>query len=305
MAMYCFHPIMVKEWYEGSDGKKHQSSHRHLVPCGKCVACLSRRRNEWTYRCSVEQLHSDYTYFGTLTYDDKHCPVRIVDNVPYLVFNKDDVQKYIKRVRYFINKIDPDIKTSYYLVSEYGSNGKRPHYHFLFFVKNDKYLQRKKQIDMILRGCWQKGFVTFKPANDANIHYVTKYCIKNLEELPPGCIDPVFILVSKNPYIGSSHEETLERQTDLAPNYEPKVFIHGMPNAMPRIFRQKLNTGALHVENAVQCDFLSRSTEEAYARDYLKSHDSLDSGFTAYCWQRNLQFEKAAIKRQLKRNEKL
>lgn len=304
--MYCFHPILVRQWYEDKKGIKKQSKSYHQVPCGKCVACLARKRNEWTYRLSMEQQMSDYTFFATLTYDDKNCPVKIKDGKPYLVFSVSDVQKYMKRVRYFIDQIDKNIVTSYYLTSEYGGIGHRPHYHFLFYVKGDNYLRHKKQIDMILRNTWEKGFVTFKPANDANIHYVTKYCVKDLETMPSDCIDPVFILVSKRPYLGSSFEPTLEKQINFSPGYEAKVFIHGMPNAMPRIYRQKLGAAACRAKPSIYCDFLTGDTEQKYYSEWRRSHSYFSvPEFINFCWAKVKRVEKDATRRQLKRNEKL
>ena len=238
--MMCLHPISVREWYDPSitkyfktsngrlqaitcDLPKKQSKRYHLVPCGKCVACLSRRRNEWTYRLSKEQEMSDYTYFLTLTYDQANIPIRIQDNTPYFVFDKSHLQKYLKRVRYFMKELNPDLNCQYYAVSEYGSKGSRPHYHMLFYVKNDKYLRYKRQIEMILRETWNLGFTTIKAANPANIHYVTKYCVKSLDQVPPGCIDPVFVLASKKNYLGGSFESTLEKQ---AP--DSFVYMNGM-----------------------------------------------------------------------------
>ena len=112
--MNCLHPILVRDWSqrcinpnEPFEDKRNYISYRtnsySYKPCGKCVACLSRRRNDWTYRLTKEKEMSDYTYFLTLTYDQANIPIRIVDNTPYFVFDKTHVQKYLKRVRYFMN----------------------------------------------------------------------------------------------------------------------------------------------------------------------------------------------------------
>lgn len=302
--MYCLHPLSVRQWAEIGD-KKVKTNSYHLVPCGSCVACLSRKRNEWTYRLTKEKEYSDYTYFGTLTYDQQNIPIRIKDNIPYFVFNKKHLQDYLKRVRYFIGQISDGIKISYYVTSEYGGIGHRPHYHMILYVKNDSFLKHKKQIDMILRDCWQYGFVTFKAATPANIHYVTKYCVKDLEQTPVDCIDPVFILVSKQPYIGASHEPDLQIQCDMSGD-EPKVFNNGMPGAMPRIFRNKLGVSGLSVMMSdVDCR-LTHQQELSFMRDFAKTHSSFNvNEFHDYVGRRLYALEKAAERRQLKRNEKL
>ena len=48
---------------------------RLTVPCGKCAACLTNRRNDWAVRLKVEHQNADSAYFITLTYDEQHQPL--------------------------------------------------------------------------------------------------------------------------------------------------------------------------------------------------------------------------------------
>lgn len=248
---------------------------------------------------------SDYSFFVTLTYDQNNIPIRIKDDHPYFVFNKKHVQDYLKRVRYFMNQVSADLKLCYMCVSEYGSIGQRPHYHALIYVKNDKYMHHLKQMRMILRDCWQHGFVTIKAADDANIHYVTKYCVKDIDQVQSGCIDPVFILASKKPYLGYSFESTLERQINLS--LEPKVFNHGYAQAMPRIYRNKL--GSAGMPGQIMSDHDPRMTavlESSFRFAFMKSRSEFNQEeFIKFCDSRLKMIERAAIRRQLQRNEKL
>lgn len=59
----CFSPITV---YHNGD--------RYLVPCGKCDACRLSNANSWSFRVGDEILHSPYTIWFTLTYDNKYVP---------------------------------------------------------------------------------------------------------------------------------------------------------------------------------------------------------------------------------------
>lgn len=320
--MYCLHPISVRKWYDPSpehalttsSGKVHfvrcdmpkkQSSEYHLVPCGKCIACLSRRRNEWTYRLTQENNHSDYSFFGTLTYSDENIPqiCTIEGKKQYLTFYKLDVQRFIKRVRYFISKIAPEIKCTYFAVSEYGSVTHRPHYHYLFFVKNDKYHKQRKQIEKILRECWFYGFSVVAPPSPARIHYVTKYCLKGVDKKPDDCFEDVFTLCSKASYIGSGHYNTLESQADnSAP--DPVVFFNGNKQAMPRIYRNKL--GLAGMPNEMYDERLTMNQYNVMRARYLKSHSSFDQAdFAVWCNLKLKQYEQLARERQLKRQEKL
>lgn len=100
----------------------------------------------------------------------------ILKRIPTL--KKKDLQDYFKRVR----KSQPNLK--YYAVGEYGTKGKRPHYHAIVFnaeplVLLDKWstFDRKNQ-------CWtKKGRVQCDSVTANSIHYVTKYIINHE---PPG-----------------------------------------------------------------------------------------------------------------------
>lgn len=323
--MYCLHPISVRKWKEvvpyvkrlpSGEGfiekvvSKEKTNEYHFVPCGKCVACLSRRRNEFTYRLTQEQNYSDYSFFLTLTYDKDHIPIKLVEGKPYFVFDKKNVQDYLKRVRYYISQLNKDVKISYFLVSEYGKKTFRPHYHMLFFVKNDSFLKYKSSIEKVLQAQWTYGFFVTKPTNPANIHYCTKYCIKNLEELPEQCIDPVFTLGSKRPYLGAAAEGVIDRQFDDfegTTHRDPIVFNNGCKTAMPRIYRQKL--GLSGISAAMSAD--PRLTQEQYNKEYIKfrkargEENSSVRDFAKYLNQKFLIMERAAKQRQLNRSETL
>lgn len=298
--MRCFHPIAVRQWQ--GDEKKKQTNSYHLVPCGKCVACLARRRNDWTYRLQREHAGSSYSFFLTLTYNEDNIPVRISEGKPYYVFNKKHIQDYLKRVRYFISELDKNIIGRYYCVSEYGKKTLRPHYHMQFFVKNDNSCRFHKSICQILEKEWPYGYFTRRPTSDPNIHYVTKYCLKSLEQEDPRCIDRTFIMCSKRPYLGECAEENLEKQS-----FEfPVVFSKGYRQAMPRIYRQKLGFAGCNVPESAEDPRFSADSYTRMAEDFMRTHPGEDfRSFTNYVNERLRNFERDAIRRQQTRNEKL
>lgn len=309
--MYCFHPILVKQWKELPDGSHFRTNNFHYVPCGKCVACLSRKRNEMTYRLNQEQLYSSYSYFLTLTYDQENMPIKMQDNIPYFVFNKKHVQDYLKRCRYYMGEMNKDLKFSYFCVSEYGAHTHRPHYHMLVFVKNDKFLKYKNTIFQIMHSNWKHGFSVVKPTNQANIHYCTKYCLKNLEDLPNDCIDPVFSLSSKRPYLGAAAEEKLEFQYGrhvISDRMDPVVFNNGMRNVMPRIYRTKL--GLSGYGSAMSDDpRLTQDQFDEWYREFNQNNDIPEGvdkfeKFTIFCNKKFSLMERIARQRQLQRSEK-
>lgn len=93
-----------------------------LAPCGKCDSCRVRRNLELVSRLNFEADCHDYLpLFVTLTYRDEFLPV---DGV-----NKDDVQKFIKRLRNYF----PHNNIRYFVASEYGARRGRPHYHLIIY----------------------------------------------------------------------------------------------------------------------------------------------------------------------------
>ena len=138
------------------------------VPCGQCWQCQQARRDGFTVRSIFEFMQAQhlggFTLFLTLTYNDSH--LRMFRGVP--IFCKDDVQKYLKRVRiniqrYLEKRVGKDLARKivsnnirYMLSSENGEKRHRPHYHLLFFVETpniNKWIFRKIAIDT-----WDCGF---------------------------------------------------------------------------------------------------------------------------------------------------
>lgn len=167
--MRCYYPISLQE--QGVQ-----------VPCGKCIACLQKKRNDWSFRLMYEQHNALNSSFVTITYDQDNLPIleeqtgKIIRGIDFWneydegysyrpTLLKTDVQKFIKRVR----KYNPfDLK--YYLVGEYGENTKRPHYHAIIYNIDKDLLQEK----------WNKGFTRNDLVTQASIHYVTKYMISSM-----------------------------------------------------------------------------------------------------------------------------
>lgn len=208
--MNCFHPIKLY-LSDDSQAKRRACEYMPLewryasyiyVPCGKCAACLSRRKSEWTFRLANELSVSESAYFITLTYDDEHVPYKDYINEctgEYLsvpVVSKRDVQLFLKRLRFNIRPY----KIRYFIVSEYGKEHYRPHYHMIMFnYPHDLDRLLTKNIEE----SWQNGFVRIDPVNSARINYVCSYCLDN--STLPEYLDKNFMLSSRRPGIGSSY----------------------------------------------------------------------------------------------------
>lgn len=219
--MKCLSPISV------TDPRFGNPKIRVTVPCGKCYACLSRRRHDWTFRLKQELKVSTSAFFVTLTYDDEHLP-RNSDGVPIVV--KRDVQLFFKRLR---KAIYPK-KIRYFAVSEYGTKNIRPHYHVILFN-----FPIASNLDAVLHDCWTLGFVSVGDVNGASINYVCKYCLSysDVDQFP---VRP-FMLCSRRPAIGSNYctNDDIVRYHKLN-NNDFVVDDGGFKSVMPRYYRDKI-----------------------------------------------------------------
>lgn len=245
--MQCFHPIKISLSDEARS-KRIAATYMPLewrfathvyVPCGKCAACLSRRRIQWSLRLFNEVKGSESCYFITLTYDDEHLNYEFVnfdgEMVPVAMVCKRDVQLFLKRLR---KAIEP-FKIRYFLVSEYGPKTFRPHYHMLLF--NFPQLLKAK-LDEYLSNAWDLGFIRVDPVSDARINYVTSYCLDS-STLPP-YLDKNFMLCSRRPGLGSSYLDNDRVVNYHVANLDDKCILptHGkaVKVKMPRYYSDKL-----------------------------------------------------------------
>lgn len=157
--MRCQKPIDVSI-RSGSDvyhvnGKPVQTRSAFLVPCGKCLACKSRRKSEIVFRMDMERRYGHlmqdgsirrykYAFFITLTYADRFLPrfvptcldfrtgeVLGYEEVPQEhtgLLNPLHLKECIKRLRRYY-----DLDCKMFACGEYGDDGSRPHYHLIFY----------------------------------------------------------------------------------------------------------------------------------------------------------------------------
>ncbi len=171
-----------------------------VIPCGKCIECMSAKRSSLSYECYRESLGNSLVHFVTLTYRNDMLPIASVETYltsetsrhvyseafikcrmgdlrkklqnimlvkdnnythcrPYVKKNNyteddkveyqlvktslcpscdiHDVQLSLKRSRRVIQRYNEshnsNYKLKYRLVSEYGTNSSRPHYHLLVY----------------------------------------------------------------------------------------------------------------------------------------------------------------------------
>lgn len=195
-----------------------------LVPCGKCYACQTNRRDEWDLRLRIENLSAESSYFVTFTYSDEFLPS------DYLKWKK-DIQSFFQCLR---NNYK-ETTFRYYTIGEFGERFGRPHLHSLIFLSG-------KEIDFIY-ACqyyWSKGFVDVGSVEDASIHYVTKWHINPKHQL--GKEMHGFCLMSKGIGKGLLSSLTVD-------NIHASHNLNGKWLPVSRYYRKKLGFKAPEVES--------------------------------------------------------
>lgn len=209
------------------------------VPCGKCPVCLDNRREDWFVRLNEEMKTSSLPLFVTLTYDEDFLP-RNKNNIPSVC--KEDCQKFLKRLRKRIDSDQQSLTFRYFIAAEYGSSGKRPHYHmciFFYFEWSDEsqFKEIHEYCKWLFTKCWNKGFVDVGVLSPGGINYVSKYIHK--KKLPPQGANMTFQLQSKGlgvDYITCStydyHKENIVKHN--------KYVDHQRTYRLPRYYREKI-----------------------------------------------------------------
>ena len=212
-----------------------------LIPCGQCIGCRIRKRQDWAARIEMEAKTSipDSVYFLTITYDDAHVPC--INHETGEVFRGgvysgrkgnlktnqtlwyEDVQKFIKRLR---KASEPGLR--YFCAGEYGEQTGRPHYHLILFnyfpekLKPYRLLSKEGYFtDERITRLWPYGIHNLACTNDfTTFNYVAGYVTKKVDKETQAHIknglQPPFCRMSLHPGIGQQyyleHEEEIWTQ---------------------------------------------------------------------------------------------
>lgn len=140
------------------------------------------------------------------------------------VLCKNDIQKFLKRVRYYVDKQFKDLTTDakqlrYFIVGEYGPKSLRPHYHGIIWTESSEILSAlcdnlRNEIPFERRGILLKAWPFHNPENfalrlvdrqdDKAPQYISQYltCSSSLPKVLQHKSTRPFYLCSKNPIIG-------------------------------------------------------------------------------------------------------
>lgn len=176
-----------------------------LIPCGQCIGCRIRQREDWTTRIELEarDYPKEQVWFITLTYDDDHVPGMIVktgeimrkvqytwkpgekrpESVQILLY--EDIQKFLKRLRKAYKG-----KLRYFVAGEYGEQTARPHYHMILYGWEPKDLENLYKIhhngyynSKWLSDIWGMGQIQIAQAVPETYRYVAGYVTKKMYEI--------------------------------------------------------------------------------------------------------------------------
>lgn len=187
------------------------------VPCGKCLACLSNKRNDWIFRLQQEfRASRNGALFVTLTYDWKHLPK---DGS----LNKRDLQLFFKRLR----QRDYGTRLRYYAVGEYGTKGNRPHYHILLFNADER----------LVRQSWELGIVHCGTVTPASVAYCTKYLVQPFS--PVKGLSAPFSVMSRGYGIGGHYlsDDVVRWHLSGDKNF---AIVDRQKVRLPRYYRDKI-----------------------------------------------------------------
>lgn len=205
------------------------------VPCGKCPSCVARRVSGWSFRLMQEDKDSDSSHFITLTYDTNNVPI---SRAGFMDLRKRDLQLFFKRLRkaheskgLSSGNENPRKSIKYYAVGEYGSRGRRPHYHLILF---------NAKIELV-NPSWDKGYVDIGLVSEASVGYTLKYMCK-----PFKCMhrnddrQPHFSLMSKGLGLYYMSPQVLQwHYADL----DNRMYCNipgGKKIAMPRYYKERI-----------------------------------------------------------------
>lgn len=212
----------------------------YTLPCGKCAECLYQKSLEWSYRIMLESKDYINSCFITLTYKDD--PVQLI---------KSDYQKFLKRLRKKIGKF------RYFLCGEYGSKGKRPHFHAIIFGYWPKDAEKvvnpitRKETDYWkskeLEEIWGLGFVSVGELTQYDAKYCAKY-MQKLQAMPDNFVQP-FVAMSTHPGLGlkqfEEHKEAYLKSDKIYFQGKyikvPRYFLNNTIKELPEFFDDYLN----------------------------------------------------------------
>lgn len=153
--------------------KGEQYNKQIRTNCGKCHICHNNRAISWAYRCQSQyESNPEGCYFVTLTLDD--------DNITAAP-DKKEIARFHKTLRKHYERNYQGNQFKFFLVSEYGYETDRLHYHAVYFNLPYTHSTPYIQISNELARLWGNGICYVKPFDISKVMYCLKYLHKDKE----------------------------------------------------------------------------------------------------------------------------
>ena len=191
--MACYRPLTA---YQAANGavvftdnlKRHDIRKTLQLACGQCIGCRLERSRIWAARCIHHAQMHEHNAFVTLTYADEHLKTQSLVHRDFQLFMKRLRKSLLPPLRGSMSPPGTSAeqgKISYYMAGEYGSNGRRPHFHACIFgwQPHDKLYWRTTETgsrlytSASLNGLWKKGFTSIGDVNFESAAYIARYII--------------------------------------------------------------------------------------------------------------------------------
>lgn len=273
--MPCYHPLTAYQTAAGDvvfvERRQHDVVKTLSLPCGQCIGCRLERSRQWAMRCMHEASLYAANSFVTLTYDDKHLPLRSVLDYPAF-------QKFLKRLR----KSRGSERVRFYMCGEYGPENWRPHYHALLFgvrFGDETYWRKSPSGEKLYRSAelerlWPYGHCEIGRVTFESAAYVARYCVQKVTG-PAACyhyrredeageyfLPPEFNRMSLKPGIGAKFFNKwkgdiytedyviVNGKECKPPRYYDKLFNRLWPTQMEEIkYRREMDALAFSADN--------------------------------------------------------
>lgn len=251
------------------------------VPCGKCMICMSNKKQDWIVRLKHELSQSLGASFVTLTYDDLHLPFKdikgnyhrlidepLINEEAHQTVYRQDIQLFMKRLNKHMNKYGicgNKVSPRVFGCAEYGGKLKRPHYHLILFNVPHRPVGSYDPYKLIGEK-WQMGLVDIGNVSGSAINYVASYIdLKDYKPMPLS--DPQFPIMSRRPGIGNKFLSSEERQRyyDFICLLENRTTVShdGIKQPLPRYYKDKLYSQEQKLEKQMN-DYANRVDKTEY-----------------------------------------
>jgi len=278
IIMDCDSPISIRLNPPRMNAER-QPIYSFPAGCGKCLPCLRRRKQQWSFRIQAEARQAFSAYFVTLTYDDNHVPIGDLE----LSGSPEDHKLFISNLRKLENqkvlltrKVGSSAelqralrnqketgKFTYFGCLEYGDRNSRPHLHYILLnirdTDNINLAWTDKPIKVGKRTGWVPtqigdsiGRIDVQDCNINTIDYVLKYMIKDHSGKDYDRKVKERSWMSKG--IGLSYVDDEFEKFIKQPEANLVVNDRGSKIGLPRYYRKKLLT---QKENDRKIEYIS------------------------------------------------